>query len=133
MLDQLPAIKMPAAIATLWLAALRSGEYTQGRYCLRDTSGGYCCLGVLEQVVSGQVEMRNLLHSRATPSVEWLKEHGIQFREDYEGEVQGTCTNPSFRVLRDDEVYDSSAAELNDEGISFEAVADILEPLIETY
>lgn len=30
-----------------WLAALRSGEYQQGRGQLRDQSGRMCCLGVL--------------------------------------------------------------------------------------
>jgi len=35
-------------IKLVWLAALRSGDYTQGRDKLFDTeSGGYCCLGVL--------------------------------------------------------------------------------------
>jgi hypothetical protein len=30
-----------------WLEALRSGVYTQTVYSLRNTSGGYCCMGVL--------------------------------------------------------------------------------------
>jgi hypothetical protein len=29
-----------------WVAALRSGEYTQGKGALKNTSGGHCCLGV---------------------------------------------------------------------------------------
>jgi hypothetical protein len=30
-----------------WVAALRSGEYQQGRYYLRSEDDRYCCLGVL--------------------------------------------------------------------------------------
>lgn len=30
-----------------WVAALRSGEYEQGRGALRTGNGQYCCLGVL--------------------------------------------------------------------------------------
>jgi len=37
---------MNPAIKTQWVAALRSGEYQQGRNFLR-TDEGFCCLGVL--------------------------------------------------------------------------------------
>jgi hypothetical protein len=40
--------KMNPEVKAKWLAALRSGEYSQTADKLRDTgSGGYCCLGVL--------------------------------------------------------------------------------------
>lgn len=34
-----------------WTAALRSGEYRQGRRRLVTADGGYCCLGVLCEAV----------------------------------------------------------------------------------
>lgn len=34
-----------------WVAALRSGEYTQGRARLRSAVNTYCCLGVLCEVM----------------------------------------------------------------------------------
>ena len=34
-----------------WIAALRSGEYTQGRCALNPAPGYYCCLGVLCMVL----------------------------------------------------------------------------------
>lgn len=43
-----------------WLAALRSGEYTQGRGLLRPTEDTYCCLGVLCD-----------LHAKATGEI-WI-------------------------------------------------------------
>lgn len=33
-----------------WIAALRSGEYRQGKSKLKTDSGGYCCLGVLADI-----------------------------------------------------------------------------------
>lgn len=34
-----------------WVAALRSGKYKQAQEILRDDKGGYCCLGVLCEVL----------------------------------------------------------------------------------
>ena len=41
-----PPLKLKPEIKALWLEALRSGEYTQGRFVLREQNS-YCCLGVL--------------------------------------------------------------------------------------
>lgn len=38
---------MNEEIKAKWIAALRSGEYEQGRSSLRPSSNSYCCLGVL--------------------------------------------------------------------------------------
>lgn len=48
---------MKAYVKKKWLTALRSGEYTQGRYKLRH-AGNFCCLGVLCN-----------LHAQAHPEV----------------------------------------------------------------
>jgi hypothetical protein len=37
-------------VKTKWVAALRSGEYKQGRGLLRNGAGQYCCLGVLCEI-----------------------------------------------------------------------------------
>ena len=42
---------MTPELKAKWVAALRSGEYTQGRYSLITEDGGYCCLGVLCMVL----------------------------------------------------------------------------------
>lgn len=41
---------MDPEIKKQWIDALRSGKFTQGREQLQDESG-YCCLGVLAQIV----------------------------------------------------------------------------------
>lgn len=38
---------MNKEIKTLWVKALRSGKYKQGRGALRNTNNEFCCLGVL--------------------------------------------------------------------------------------
>lgn len=35
----------------LWVAALRSGKYKQGSFCLQNKFGDFCCLGVLADLV----------------------------------------------------------------------------------
>lgn len=74
---------MPKGLLTKWLEALRSGNYKQARGSLYNQySDGYCCLGVLEHVADGKVEMHNQPQRRPTvslamPSQEFCKAHGI--------------------------------------------------------
>jgi len=35
----------------LWIAALRSGQFRQGKFCLQPAKDTYCCLGVLNCLV----------------------------------------------------------------------------------
>ena len=42
---------MTPELKAQWIAALRSGEYTQGHNHLRTGNGYYCCLGVLCMVL----------------------------------------------------------------------------------
>lgn len=52
---------MRADIKRRWVDALRSGEYKQGKYRLAQSNGddkvGYCCLGVLCDLVKNEVGM----------------------------------------------------------------------------
>ena len=38
-------------VGRMWVAALRSGEYEQGKDLLRAGNNTYCCLGVLVDVL----------------------------------------------------------------------------------
>lgn len=42
---------MKQSVRDAWVAALRSGQYQQGQYYLKDNEGRYCCLGVLGEVL----------------------------------------------------------------------------------
>ena len=39
--------KMDKAVKKAWVAELRSGDYKQGQFQLRDGDNEFCCLGVL--------------------------------------------------------------------------------------
>lgn len=96
-----------------WLAALRSGDYEQGRgSMLRD--GKYCCLGVLEQVVSGKVEDKE-----GWPSYSWLEANKIYFKDALNQKTQ----NP--------EISGYSAAGHNDIGMPFSTIVNLIEEAME--
>lgn len=124
---------MDERIKALWLAALRSGEYEQAKGYLR-TSGGFCCLGVLCDVLKDEV------------GGQWTR--GVSDEsDDYfnfvtpEGKCYGSLTrdvadlaglpslNPKIEH-RDwsESSQDSTLAGANDTGnLSFKEIADIIE------
>lgn len=50
---------MDAGLKVEWMKALRSGEYKQGRDCLLNDSGAYCCLGVAAVVAGYQINSQH--------------------------------------------------------------------------
>lgn len=91
-------LKMPKAMKQAWVDALRSGKYKQGygRMCTVLGNGGksFCCLGVLQQAVDGDVEWADgeyakyvkltaptgqIAHSVPMPSPLWLEGHHVDF------------------------------------------------------
>lgn len=43
-------VRLPKQFKTKWLKALRSGEFKQGKYDLRNNNDEYCCLGVAAKI-----------------------------------------------------------------------------------
>lgn len=118
-------IRMPAEVADKWLAALRSGEYEQSRNQLFKGTG-YCCLGVLQKVVSNECEWLCL------PSEEWLDDNDIEFGfKNDDGSVIFGARNP-WVALGPVQGESLSASDVNDlcKG-TFPEIADILETCIE--
>ena len=124
---------MRKEIAERWVAALRSGEYEQGRGYLH-TEDGHCCLGVLCD-----------LHQRETGDGEWRPwgsgdaGHSQCYRDGLG--IDGEYTPPpgvrewadmledpklSFRHRFGTEMRDE-IANLNDGGFSFARLADLIE------
>lgn len=107
---------MPNENAKKWVRALRSGEYKQTTGCLRSSQDGYCCLGVLCDIYSkelgipwerGKVRFYQFLGcatSLPTEVTEWAGRANVGF---------------SFR--------NGYLAELNDNGRTFEEIADVIE------
>lgn len=102
-----------------WLDALRSGDYKQTKYYLRDAADGrFCCLGVLCRVQHpsddinklNYVQMPNELYS------EYLALDGAP-----------SCFDPERKLM-------TPLNEMNDDyGYSFNKIADIIERSVPTF
>jgi hypothetical protein len=131
---QSPAIRMEEATYNMWFNALQSGEYDQaggylqGKSRTGRNSVGYCCLGLLQKVVSGAVECNSDGDPSSMPSTEWLWSHGIEFFGKYRGDI---VNNPTFVIRADGIDYLTDAAALNDLGFSFVEIAALLKPVTE--
>jgi hypothetical protein len=60
--------KMNPEIKSLWVAALRSGKYKQGRGTLRNEQEQFCCLGVLCN-----------LHAQAHPEIAAKQKYSTEY------------------------------------------------------
>lgn len=113
---------MDKHVAERWVQALRSGKYMQGQRELHPDSESYCCLGVLcdlyrQEQGKGEWNGRNFrapnediteIKTAVLPQIvaEWAGIH------DVAGEIRGTS---------------DSLAALNDEGMGFPELADLIE------
>lgn len=88
-----------------WIKVLRSGEYKQVKNVLCNGQGGYCCLGVLQELAA--------------------KDGGV-FRTAYKAQVldHGYWSALAFGVPQNE------LAEMNDAGTSFRGIANFLEKTV---
>jgi hypothetical protein len=112
---------MKQEIKVKWLEALRSGEYAQARHKLR-TKDGYCCLGVLCDV-----------YRKETGLLEWVEDTTCFKIKD---RFSTTCLNDdviewgNLKVSNPGVIIDNeltTLAQLNDNGYSFNDIADVIE------
>lgn len=97
-----------------WIAALRSGEYRQARRYLKK-GGGFCCLGVLCDLVDPGGWSQALLCEGEV--VAW-------------GHRDGDTGCPSSDLLAEVGLHTDSAchlANINDAGVSFDVIANYIE------
>lgn len=140
LLEQGIHIVMPEKAATQWLRALRSGKYTQAIGTLYfPANGGFCCLGVQQKCAVGKIEVQGLpdmnfatikkldntdyLESENYPSLKYLRSQGIFY-----GKESGSEDQKPYIPSRNND-----AAELNDNGHSFDEMADLLEKHMAVY
>lgn len=111
-----PRTKLDPEFKAQWLAALRSGEFKQGKHALcRITPEGdeYCCLGVAHELIHGPEAwgapslLLNGCHSEKRRSV-----HGNS----------GWFTPPGLG-----EGAKNALAGMNDSGATFDEIADYIE------
>ncbi len=103
-----------------WVAALRSGEYTQGTGQLRDSANNFCCLGVLCN-----------LHAQAHPAIAAKETNIFRYmgdRTDLPVAVMKWAGLPD--AMGDTVKIGSATASLaghNDNGRTFAEIADAIE------
>lgn len=115
-------IRMPKRRLAKWLKALRSGEYTQGTMALfNESDTSYCCLGVLQHCLAGGVEYHHSGQPEGVPSIEWLSDWGISFKE-WNGTISDVPYLPELHA---------NAARANDQLSSFAKIADAIEACAE--
>jgi hypothetical protein len=131
-----PYNKMPKELKQQWIDALRNGNYLQSRNRLFqpyvfNNQGGYCCLGVLQHSIDGKVEYNSDGKSCLVPTEDWLKEKNISFGWiDQDTDRFYSQAAPLFKIKGYDKLI--SATQLNDnEGYTFEEIANIVEDQIE--
>ena len=100
---------MKKEVALKWIEALRSGKYRQGRRFLC-YDGKYCCLGVLNELYLN-LELDKYDYT-VGKSHETLPRANIIGLNSHTGYLPGSET---------------SLAKLNDEGYTFDEIADIIQ------
>lgn len=128
---------MNKAIKKQWVDALRSGDYSQGKHCLQDENNNFCCLGVLTDLY---------IKSHRHSLIEWSKD--ISYENDipnypallpvdgksptseprqFEAErlpdivAEWSGFNPAF------EYNNMDLEDINDDGVTFDEIANIIE------
>lgn len=111
---------MTPELKSLWIAALRSGKYEQTKSVLRDERNGFCCLGVLCDLV----EPENWSKSKTPNWPYW------NFATTENGDPCYVNAFPSAEFLRRvglNSAIAESLASRNDRGESFEDIATCIE------
>ncbi len=110
---------MNPEIKSLWLAALRSGTYSQGRERLRGEADSFCCLGVLCDIHAPQNWVE----------IEWASDW--EFHLPDEGEVyraEGELPKSFYQALDIDYAVEDKLIHMNDiEQKTFPEIADWIE------
>lgn len=127
---------MKPEIKKLWVEALRSGKYKQGRGYLHTNYGddhAYCCLGVLAEIaITNGVSVS--VDSRSLDGRESCWEYGdcVEFLPETIAEWANLTTTGEYTYVIDEgdhagAVVSTTLADENDQGASFDELADEIE------
>lgn len=99
-----------------WIEALRSGKYKQGQDFLR-TEEGFCCLGVLCDVLDSKKWAEDSSRDVATGKAWWI----------WNGDSIAMITPHTYEKVGIDCADSYDLAQLNDDGLSFDSIAQYIE------
>lgn len=105
--------------AKKWVAALRSGKFSQGKFTLRNLEDEYCCLGVAGELY------------RYRFGFKWKKERayytlrGEHLTLPHHAMVWLGLASSNGEFVQDG--VTKTLSMLNDEGASFDEIADLIE------
>jgi hypothetical protein len=123
---------MNSQVKEKWIAALRSGEYSQGDGKLRSDKG-FCCLGVLCDLYAQEPftqgwKFNGEYEESPLPMDYWYFDGESEFLPESVMKWAGLEANcPEVAVDTDEDVVYDLIANLNDTGYSFSTLADIIE------
>jgi hypothetical protein len=101
--------RTPSDIRKEWTAALRSGEYKQGKKAMLCDDGSMCCLGVLHMVVTGKI-----------PDIGQVLPHGKVADRAGLDFLDGRACQAIWKER-------SALTSANDAGATFAEIADIID------
>lgn len=105
-------------IVKKWLKALRSGKYKQTKKVLRSKANGYCCLGVLCDVVAPKG-----WDKKSTKDL-YTKE---SFRHNFDDGTSEMILPSKFHTLTGLGQIVNELAVMNDDGKKFSTIANYIE------
>lgn len=110
---------MESNIKTLWIEALRSDDYSQGRDCLKSTTADgtvHCCLGVLCEVDNITFREDENRYGIDYSIVDVYHNHHDALLPDFLLQKYGLTSDEQVQL-----------ADMNDMGTSFTEIADYIE------
>ena len=121
---------MNQELKMLWIDALRSGDYKQGRAVLRSQNDEFCCLGVLCDLSGGEWSGTDQnAYSFKPASPDGLEQtssvHYLPPQVRYDAELPNSFGGCGDIILLNGNSV--ALASLNDSGLSFSQIADLIE------
>lgn len=114
--------KMNPQVKEMWVNALRSGDYNQQSDGQLVTESGFCCLGVLCDLY---------IHYGHNHNVDWDDDYTFEGESEFPPESvvewAGLPDNNPTLVYEGEDYDENGVANFNDNGMSFNKIADLIE------
>ena len=121
--------KMNPEIKARWVAALRSGEYEQGQGRLHATSADrifFCCLGVLCDLANKENIVSTVEAYTTSDGVSMIYDDDESWLPTSVVQWSGVDAQGTFNDGLDNQEF-STLAYLNDNGATFDHIAEVIE------